>query len=333
MVLSPAVLGLLCCSALVGALAALAAAVGLSVMVGWDPEDSGDRQLARERRSFLVEAALRVVLGCQLLSLFLFIATADRLHPLFTGAMCAAGTLNASRFGYPTLLLKMAGFLLCGLWLVVSRASLAAGSAGLVRVKQVSSLCIAGVLLAENVLQYRYFSDLNPEILTSCCATLFNEEAVGLGAGLAAIPVRESRVIFFVALVLTLGAGLRSLRNARSTALFSGLTLFFGFVSVIAVITWVAPGFYELPTHHCPFCLLSSDYGYVGYPLYGFLSLGVVAGGGSGLLRILRAVDPLRSIGPGEERRLCVTSMSSFVLFVLIAVWPMLTSDFRIEGY
>ena len=333
MILSPAILGLLCCSALVGAVAALAAAVGLSVMFGWDPEDSSDRQLARERRSFLVEAALRVVLGCQLLSLFLFIATADRLHPLFTGAMCAAGTLNASRFGYPTLLVKMAAFLLCGLWLVVSRASLTAGSTGLVRFKQASALCIVGALLAENVLQYRYFSDLNPEILTSCCATLFNEDAAGLGANLAALPVRESRVTFFAALALTFGTGLRSLRNTRSPALFSVFAVLLGIVSVAAVITWIAPGFYELPTHHCPFCLLSSEYGYVGYPLYGLLSLGVVAGGGAGLVHTLRAIDPLDSIGPGEERRWCVTSMAAFVLFFLIAVWPMLASDFRMEGY
>ena len=31
--------------------------------------------------------------GFQLASLFLFIYTADHLHPLFVGAMCAAGTL------------------------------------------------------------------------------------------------------------------------------------------------------------------------------------------------------------------------------------------------
>ncbi len=115
--------------------------------------------------------------------------------------------------------------------------------------------------------------------------------------------------------------------------MFSVFAVLLGIVSVAAVITWVAPGFYELPTHHCPFCLLSSEYGYVGYPLYGFLSLGVVAGSGSGLLHILRRIDPLRSIGPGEERRLCVTSMAAFVLFVLIAVWPMVVSDFRMEGY
>ena len=333
MLLSPAVLGLLTCSALVGAVAVLASAVGLSVVFRWDPEDSGDRQLARERRSFLVEAALRVVLGCQLLSLFLVIATADRLHPLFTGAMCAAGTLNAGSFGYSTLLLKIAGLVLCGLWLIVSRASLNAASTGLVRFKHISALCIAGALLAENVLQYRYFSDLRPEILTSCCATMFSEDANGLGANVASWPVRESRITFFAAVSLALITGLRSLRDSRTLALFSAVTLLLGGISLAAVITWIAPGYYELPTHHCPFCLLSSEYGYVGYPLYGLLSLGVVAGGGSGLLHNLRAIDPWDAIEPGREGRLCITSMVAFALFVAVAIWPMVASDFRMEGY
>jgi hypothetical protein len=31
---------------------------------------------------------------------------------------------------------------------------------------------------------------------------------------------------------------------------------------------------YELPQHHCPFCLLQKDYYYIGYFMYTFLYLG-----------------------------------------------------------
>lgn len=63
MILSPAVLALVTSSAAVCAVAVLASAAAVSVMVGWDPDDSGRRQLERERRSHLVGAALGVVLG------------------------------------------------------------------------------------------------------------------------------------------------------------------------------------------------------------------------------------------------------------------------------
>ena len=46
-------------------------------------------------------------LAFEILSLFLFIYTADDLHRLFVGAMCAAGTLYVNAFGYPALMLKV----------------------------------------------------------------------------------------------------------------------------------------------------------------------------------------------------------------------------------
>jgi len=36
----------------------------------------------------------------------------------------------------------------------------------------------------------------------------------------------------------------------------------------MAILSFISVYFYELPTHHCPFCILQKEYGYVGYPLY-----------------------------------------------------------------
>jgi hypothetical protein len=331
--MNPVVLALLGSSAVVLAVTAVAAASGLSVLIGWDPNDSGTRQLARERLTFLVQATVRVVLACQLLSLFLFIATADRLHALFTGAMCAAGTLNAHPLGYPTLAVKLAAFVLCGAWLVVNRASPAASSTGVVRFKHLFLLGVFVILLADNILQFRYFSGLDPEIITSCCATIFGGRSAGLGSDIATLPVRESRFVFAGVLALTLGAGARSVVRDRSPALFAVLALVLGVVSVVAVVTWIAPGFYQLPTHHCPFCLLAPEYGWVGYLLYALLFVAVLAGGCAGVVRCLRSVDPLGSIAPTAERRLCTASVAGFVLFSLLSVWPLVASDLRTAGY
>ena len=89
----------------------------------------------------------------------------------------------------------------------------------------------------------------------------------------------------------------------------------------------------ELPSHHCPFCLLSSDYGYVGYGLYLSLAFAVIAGLGSGLVQGFRYFDRHDSIPAREERRLCRISMISFAVVAAIAWWPLLASPFRMGGY
>jgi hypothetical protein len=127
--------------------------------------------------------------------------------------------------------------------------------------------------------------------------------------------------------------GGRFLARDRNPAPYSALAVLLGAVSTAAVVTWVAPAFYQLPTHHCPFCLLSRQHGHVGVPLYLFLAVAVVAGAGAGLVRALRRLDRGRAVRPGEERRLCAASMVSFTLFALLASWPTVASGLRMEGF
>ncbi len=331
MVLSPPVLALLGCSAIVCGLTIMAAAVGLSLAIGWNHLDSGPEQLFRERRWFLVESSLRLILGLQLFSLLLFVVTADRLKSLLAGAMCAVGTLRASPFGVPALTVKTVAFVLCGLWMVTDHASPAAAGTGLVRFKVGFLALLASVLVADNVLQLRYFADLDTDIITSCCATVFGPGSEGAAAAITALPVGWSRLAFFVALAATFAVGLRAIRQSRSVAAYSVLAVALGLITAAAVITWIAPAYYELPTHHCPLCLLSADQRFIGFPLYLFLATAVIAGAGSGLVHALRSFDPLRCIGPRQEQKLCTVSLASFAIVTAIALWPIVSSPFRLE--
>ena len=313
-------------SVMICALGVLAAIAGLSILHGWDPDDSSRRQLARERRALLIESTTRVLFAFQLVSLAAFVAVIDRLHPLFPGAMCGVGTLNAHALGYPTLLSKVVAFLLCALWLILNRATPGVQDTGLVRLKHASLVLVAGALLVENVLQLRFFTGLRPDVLTSCCATVFNQNGRGIGSALSALPLRETRAVFLSSLVLTLGAGLRFLRSGRSPAPYSILSVVLAGAAVAAILTWIAPAVYELPTHHCPLCLLASGHRPLGYLLYLALAVGVVGGAGAGLLGVLRRWDRAGSIRLGEENRLCAVSMSGFVVFAAAGAWPMLAS-------
>ena len=68
------------------------------------------RQLILERKTYLISTLLTYLLGFELLSLFLYVFTADQLHTFFVGAMCAAGTLYVNGYGYPALILKVVIF-------------------------------------------------------------------------------------------------------------------------------------------------------------------------------------------------------------------------------
>ena len=334
MVLSLPVLALLACSVLACAVALGAAAAALPLVVRWAPEDAGAAQLARERRAVLIESAAATVFAAQLVAVVLFVAAAERLHPLLPGAMCAAGTFQASRFGYPALALEILALVLCGLWLLIHRATRTAASTGLVRFKLLFLIAVAGVVAAATALEVRAFVDLDPAILTSCCATIFDARAGGadrrLGATLAALPVPTVRTTFFAVLGATLLLGARATRRGRSPVPFSLSALLLGVVSVAALVAWVAPSVYELPTHHCPFCLLASEHAWVGYPLYAALAVAVVAGAGSGLVRVLRSLDRWHAIRPAQEQRLCTVSMAGFAAFTLMAVSPTVVTTARL---
>ena len=99
-------------SILIGSIVLSSYRHGIQILRRWDLKSGSELQLTLERKTYLVSTLLAYAFAFQLGSLFLFIYTADHLHPLFVGAMCAAGSLFVNPFGYPTLLLKTATFIL-----------------------------------------------------------------------------------------------------------------------------------------------------------------------------------------------------------------------------
>ncbi|MBE0584367.1 MAG: hypothetical protein IH612_11490, partial [Desulfofustis sp.] len=120
MTVHPAILALLLGSGLIAGMLCYSAWEGARIIRSWDINSGSERQLRLERRTYLVSALMSYALGFQVLSLFLFIYTADALSPLFVGAMCAAGSLNVNDFGYPTLIIKIISCLCAGVWLIVN---------------------------------------------------------------------------------------------------------------------------------------------------------------------------------------------------------------------
>lgn len=87
---------------------------------------------------------------------------------------------------------------------------------------------------------------------------------------------------------------------------------------------------YELPTHHCPFCLLHREYNGIGYPFYLLLLTGTIAGLGIGLLHRYRAVPSLQTIIPAMQHRLALTALVADAAFLVLAMGSVVSSSLRL---
>jgi hypothetical protein len=331
-ILNPGIIALISTSFIVAAFAAYASFTGVRIIRHWDLKSGAPTQLNLERKTYLVSVIFAYVSFFQLLSLFMFIYTADHIHTLFVGAMCAAGALNANGYGYPTLVLKGLNFFLCGLWLVVNFTDNRAVDYPLIRFKYKFLLIITGLLFVEAFFQIRYFTGLRVDIITSCCGTLFSEEAKEIGGRIAALPSRPTMILFFLTLILTIRMGIHFLVTGRGARWFAGFSGWALILSVVSVVSFISVYFYELPTHHCPFCLLQKEYHYIGYALYLTLLPAGICGVSVGVLERSSTMTSLKGIVPGIQKRLCILSMSAYVVFVLIALYPMVFSDFILES-
>ena len=330
MILQPAALALLLIALLVSGMGIYAGYYGMRILGRWDPASGSEGQLELERRTYLVSTIMSYILSFELMSLFLFIYTADDIHTLFTGAMCAAGTLAVNSFGYPTLILKIINFLLAGVWLIVNYTDNKGYDYPLIKVKYELLNVVVPLLVLESVLLFAYFAGVKPDIITSCCGSLFSHESTSFSGDLASLPHLPMQIAFFAGMALTLASGLFFYVRGRAGYLFSSAASATFLIAIASILSFICLYFYELPTHYCPFCLLQKEYGYVGYILYATLFSGAVAGIGAGVLMPFRQVDSLVRIIPGIQRRLTVITLACYLLFTVIVVWKMIFSALRL---
>lgn len=327
MILHPSVIALLLGSLLIGGMLVVAGVFGLQVLRRWDIKSGSERQLALERKTYLISTLVGYAILFQLASLFLFIYTTDSLCTLFLGAMCAAGTLHVNAYGYPALLLKIAAFLAGGVWLIINHADSRGYDYPLIRHKYAYLLALTPLILAEGIVQGLYFLTMKPHVITSCCGKLFSVADEAIAGGMATLPATPIKMTFFAGMVITAGLGIFLLARGKGGVLYGAASGALFPVSVAALISFISLYIYEMPTHHCPFCVLQGEYHRIGYLLYGSLLAGAVFGLGVGVLSRFRNILSLRDYLPLLQRRLVLVSLGGYGLFLLLSLYFMSFSD------
>lgn len=330
MIFHPGILALLLGSGLISAMLCYSTYHGMRIIRHWDIHSGSERQLELERRTYLVSTVMTYALGFQILSLFLFIYTADTLSPLFVGAMCAAGSLKVNSLGYPALVGKIVNCLLAGLWLIVNATDNKAHDYPLIRTKYWLLLLITPLVLAETCMQAGYLLSLRPDIITSCCALVFSTESKTILSDLLSLPRSWAQIAFIFSVIVTLALGLSVYLKNKGVLPFSLASLLHFLISISALISFISTYIYELPTHHCPFCLLHREYGYIGYPMYGAMLVGAVSGMGAGAIHPFRAVASLCGLIPPMQKRLALISIIATLIFAAITGYGILFSNLSV---
>ena len=245
MILHPGIIALVLVSLLIAGMILYSSFFGLRILRRWDLCSGSEEQLALERRTYLISTILAYALLFQISSLFLYIYTADSLHSLFVGAMCAAGALNVDPYGYPTFLLKILNFILAGLWLIINYADNNAYDYPLIRKKYILLLIIAPLIVTESIVQMLYFMQMKADVITSCCGSLFSPLKGSVSADIVAIIPLKTAMTESLAQTLKTTGSTTALIISCCEGLFTRetLTLIITIVTVLPVQMAMA-GFY-----------------------------------------------------------------------------------------
>jgi hypothetical protein len=332
MIINPAIIVLLGSALLTVGVAVYACMLGAQIVDRWDLSSGSSLQLQLERRTFLISTIMGWMLSIQIFTLFLFVFTADHLHPMFVGAMCAAGTFNANGYGYPALIVKIISVLCCGIWLIINQADSQAEDYPLIRIKYRLLFGVSGILILDALIVIAYFKGLEARIITSCCGALFSTDTKSIAGEIAALPPRYTRITFFVCAALHMRSTIHLLATGHGGQVLGWVSALYFIVAMVSVISFISVYYYQLPTHHCPFDMLQAHYHYIGYPLYASLFGFAIAGMGVGVLDRFGTASSLTAIVARLQRRYGWISLVAGLLFLAIAVYPMFFTTFTLAA-
>ncbi len=301
----------------------------------WDINSMEEGQLILERKSYLSSTIIQYGLGIEIVSIVLFYMTLESMAEVIPGAMCATGALKANIYGFPALFLKMAVVFVCAVWIIIHHVDTKLEDFHLTRFKYRCLFVLAPLLLCDLTLQFLYFLNLDPNVITSCCGVVFEIEGEGFGSSMASLPPETMMLTFFISIpiLLSMGYFLATKKSAIGYYLYSLFGLILFVISILGIISFVAPYIYEMPTLHCPFNIMRREYHYIGYLLYAFLFIASFFSLVPGLSEFLkRKGGQIQNVVYDMQRKSIKISIVFWVLFFATSLLPIVLFEIRSEG-
>jgi hypothetical protein len=258
--------------------------LSIELFLKWDFKSTSVLQYKLEKRSYLISTIIKYIFFLKLPLFLFFIYTVDGLSNIIIGAMCSAGVIDASSYGIPLLILKVVNLYFFGFWLIIHFGDLKHSDLPFTQMKFGFFIIASTLIIIEIILDFLMFNSIDLSSIAFCCGSLFSNTSTSYLAVLYALNNWDYFYLFYFGYFLTLLFYMK-----RNDYMFSITNIFFLIIAIISLIMFFSTYIYELPTHHCPFCILQKEYYYIGYLLYISLFIGTFFGIGLVVANLVEA--------------------------------------------
>lgn len=273
MLLTPEVLTILILNIIFAIFAVVAFVLSFRIFLKWDANSTSTTQYKLEKESFLAATIIKYIFAIKVPLFIFFIFTLDKISNVITGAMCAAGVVDATQSGMYLIVLKIINIYLFAYWLRIHTIDVSDKNQPYTKYKFGLFIVLFFLLMLELGLDFLMFKDIEIDKMVSCCGSIYSSSSTSALSTLFKIDNSLLLMVFYTNYLLIV-----LFFFLKKRYIFSALNVLFIPVSLISLILFFGTYIYELPSHHCPFCFLQSDYYYVGYFLYFFLFMGTFYG-------------------------------------------------------
>lgn len=263
MLISAEVLTLLILNSIILFFTFIVAFISVNVSLNWDFSATTPKQYSLEKKAFLVATIIKYILILKIALLLFFVFTLDKISNVITGAMCAAGVVDATPYGIYLLIFKLINLYLCGFWLLIHSRDIKTKNLKFTKLKFNFFLLIFILIFSEIAIEFIMFSSIEVDKLVSCCGTLYSTSQGSYISAFFSVNNSISLTLFYGSFAL-----LVLFYILKNSNLYAIMNLMFLVFSLITLITFFGTYIYEIPTHHCPFCFLQKEYNYIGYLIY-----------------------------------------------------------------
>ncbi|MEA3353948.1 MAG: hypothetical protein U9Q33_09055 [Campylobacterota bacterium] len=273
MILTPQILTLLILNGIFLIFGTIAFTNAFKIYTSWDMTKTTKDQYSLEKKAFLSATIIKYIFALKLPLFLFFIFTLDNISNILTGAMCAAGVVDATQYGVYLFIFKIINLYIFGFWLMLHKYDISKEEMPYTKLKFGLFLAAYIMLLVEIFLEISMFINIDPSVMVSCCGTLYSSTSASYISSLFAVDPMILLGIFYINFLLLIWGYF-----LKNNYFYIILSVLFLIIAIVTLIVWFGTYIYELPTHHCPFCFLQKDYYYVGYILYSTLFAGTFFG-------------------------------------------------------
>jgi len=283
MIFMPEVLTILILNVIFTFFALIAFVLSVKIYRNWDLTSTCQNQYKLEKQSFLTATIIKYIFAIKLPLFIFFIFTLDKIFHVLSGAMCAAGVVDATEYGSYLLILKLINLYLFAYWLALHNVDIKEENQPYTKLKFAVFIVAFFLLMTEIVLEGLMFGAIDIDKMLSCCGTLYSTTSTSYLSNIFLLKTPLLLSIFYGNFLFIIISYF-----VKKRYLFAISNFLFIVVSILAIIAFFGTYIYELPTHHCPFCFLQKEYHYVGYLLYIFLFIGTFYGLKVGFIEVTK---------------------------------------------